>query len=242
MPREQSPERKKAKEIYDEHNGQISNREIAGILNVSEKSISGWKCKDNWTGNKRSTPNKSKRSTTKKRGGQPGNSNATGPPGNRHAEKHGFFTKWLPAETLAIINEMSDNELDLLWDNIQLQYAAIIRAQNLMYVKDQEDKTIEKVGESSGKVDSETWTVQQAWDKHATFMSAQSRATATFLRLVKEYEEMTNKNWGIISEEQRARIDQLKAQTKKLEDPEKDDKQLSKVDLLLKEIQEDAKR
>ncbi|WP_126981280.1 hypothetical protein [Acetobacterium bakii] len=51
-----------------------------------------------------------------------------------------------------------------VWDNIQLQYAAIIRAQNLMYVRDQEDKTIEKVGSSTGKVSSQTWEVQQAWD------------------------------------------------------------------------------
>ena len=216
MPREQSDNRRKAREIYDEHNGQISNREIAGILGCSEKSISGWKCKDNWKGNKRSTPNEKERSTPKKRkrGGQPGNHNATGPPGNRHAEKHGFFTKWLPEETRQILDEIrSDDPLDLLWDNIQFQYAAIIRAQKLMYVKDQDDKTKDVTfdGEKG-----EGYEIQQAWDKHKTFMDAQSRATATFLRLVKEYEEMANKDWESLSEEQRARIDQLKAQTKKL--------------------------
>ena len=42
----------------------------------------------------------------RKQGGQPGNKNATGPPGNKNAEKHGFFSKYLPEETLSIIQEM----------------------------------------------------------------------------------------------------------------------------------------
>lgn len=66
MPRVRSPEREKAKEIYDQHNGNITNREIANILKISEKSVSGWKVKDKWNGEFngvlqkkiRSTPNK----------------------------------------------------------------------------------------------------------------------------------------------------------------------------------------
>ncbi|WP_323396597.1 hypothetical protein [Acetobacterium wieringae] len=42
--------------------------------------------------------------------------------------------------------------IDLLLDNIQLQYAAIIRAQNMMYVREQEDKIIEQIGKSTRKV------------------------------------------------------------------------------------------
>ena len=34
--------------------------------------------------------------------------------------------------------------LDLIWDAIQIQYAAIIRSQQIMYVTDKNDKTIEK--------------------------------------------------------------------------------------------------
>lgn len=222
MPRVQSAERKKAREIYEKHNGQITNREIANILGISEKSVSGWKCKDNWTGNKRSTPNENKRSTPKrKRGGQPGNHNATGPPGNRHAEKHGFFTKWLPEETLAIIGEMPEDPIDVLWSQIKLQYAAVIRAQKLMYVKDQNDKTKEKIEYKDGNVIGEKWEVQQAWDKHETFMKAQSRSAATLLRMIKEYDEMINKNWDDVTEEQKARIAQLKVQTEKIKSESK---------------------
>ncbi|MEG2908130.1 MAG: phage terminase small subunit [Erysipelotrichaceae bacterium] len=193
--------------------------EIASQLSLPEGTVRRWKSTHKWD-NERSDKNSER--SHRKRGGQPGNSNATGPPGNKHAEKHGFFSKWLPAETLEIINTMSEDPLELLWDQVTFQYAAIVRAQNLMYVKDQEDKTVEKVGESFGKVDSETWTVQQAWDKHSTFMSAQARSVKAFLSTVKEYEELLNKRWDLATDEQKARIAQIKAQTSKLEDPDKE--------------------
>lgn len=46
MARERSPNRDKAFEIYRESNGTITNREIGNILDISEKTISGWKAKD----------------------------------------------------------------------------------------------------------------------------------------------------------------------------------------------------
>src|SRR5690554_6144621 len=55
---------------------------------------------------------------------------------NKNAEKHGFFSKYLPEETLNIIQEIKDKDpIDILWDNIQIQYAAIIRSQMIMHVK-----------------------------------------------------------------------------------------------------------
>lgn len=48
MPRARDPNRDRAFEIYKKHNGEIQNREISKKLNVSEKTISGWKCKDKW--------------------------------------------------------------------------------------------------------------------------------------------------------------------------------------------------
>lgn len=48
MPRARDPNRDKAFEIYKKHEGRIQNREISKLLNVSEKTISGWKCKDKW--------------------------------------------------------------------------------------------------------------------------------------------------------------------------------------------------
>ena len=196
--------------------------DIAKQLDLPEGTVRRWKSTHKWD-NERSDKSDANVRKKRKRGGQPGNHNATGPPGNRHAEKHGFFTKWLPEETKAILDEIhEDDPLDLLWDNIQLQYAAIIRGQRLMYVKDQKDKTVEKIEEKDGNVCGEKWEVQQAWDKHATFMSAQSRAIGTLLRLVKEYDELLHKNWDTASEIQKAQLAQIRAQTDKLKSDSED--------------------
>ena len=48
MPRVRSPNRDKAFEIYKEHDGNITNREIADMLDENEKTISNWKCRDKW--------------------------------------------------------------------------------------------------------------------------------------------------------------------------------------------------
>lgn len=213
MPRARDPNRDKAFEIYKENNGNIDLVEIASQLNIPPGSVRGWKSKDKWeqklNGTLQSNTERSKRS----RGGQPGNKNATGPPENKNAEKHGFFAKWLPEETREIMGAIqSADPLDLLWDNIQLQYTAIIRAQKLMYVRDQEDKTTTKIGEGYSETgSSEKWEVQQAWDKHATFLNAQSRAMKTLEGMIKQYDELLNKNWELATEEQKARIALIKA-------------------------------
>ena len=129
-----------AKEMYREGMKLI---EIAKAFGLPEGTIRSWKNRQKWDCNvAKGESNVAKR----KRGGQPGNHNATGPPGNHHAEKHGLFRKYLPPETFSIIQEMPKDPLDVLWDQIQIAYAAIIRAQQIMYVKDQEDKTKEKIG------------------------------------------------------------------------------------------------
>lgn len=74
MARERSPNRDKAFELYKESNGEIQNREIANILGISEKTVSGWKVKDKWISklngvlqiNERSTPKEKKNKRTKK--------------------------------------------------------------------------------------------------------------------------------------------------------------------------------
>lgn len=214
---------------YEDYKSGMKYKEIADKYNVTLNTVKSWKTR-HW--NKEGVHTKKDKSvhTKRKRGGQPGNKNATGPPGNRHAEKHGFFSKWLPEETKEIIGEMSSmNELDILWSNIQLQFAAIIRAQNLMHVKDQSDKTVEKVEEKDGNVVGERWEIQQAWDKQATFLSAQSRAMKTLESMIKQYDEMVHKNWDIASEEQKERLELLKVQRKKLEmdaGTEEDDEQV----------------
>lgn len=192
---------------YDDYKRGLKRKEIAEKYNVSINTVKSWKTRHwNKMDKKEGAPPK------KKRGAPLGNKNATGPPGNKHAEKHGFFSKWLPEETQQIIGEMPTNEIDTLWMNIQLQFAAIIRAQKLMYVHDQQDKTIEKIEEKDGNVVGERWEVQQAWDKQATFLSAQSRAMKTLESMIKQYNDMLHKNWDIVTEEQKERVNLIRAQ------------------------------
>lgn len=193
--------------------------EIASQLNIPEGTVRRWKCTHKWD-NERSDK-KSERSHRKK-GGQPGNQNAqghggTGPPENRNAEKYGFFSKYLPDETREIFSAIEQADpLDLLWHQIQIAYAAIIRAQRIAYVHDQQDKTVERIENKAGNVIGEKWEVQQAWDKQNEFMKAQARAQSELRSLIKQYDEMLHKDWGMASEEQRARIAQIKAQTERL--------------------------
>ena len=192
--------------------------EIASQLNLPEGTVRRWKCTHKWD-NERSDK-KSERSH--KKGPPKGSKNALGnkggaaPEQNKNAEKFGFFSKYLPEETVSIIQEMPKDPLDILWDQVQIAYAAIIRAQSIMYVKDKDDKTIERIGVKKGKISGEEWEVQQAWDKQGNFLQAQARAQKTLESLIKQYDELLHKNWDLASEEQKARINQLRAQTDKL--------------------------
>lgn len=224
MPRARSPNREKALEIFKQHNGNIENRQIAKILDEDEKVIAVWKSRDKWL-NVVQQSNES--CTTKKKGAPKGNKNAVdagAPKENKNAEKHGFFSKWLPEETAEIMKSIEKlDPLDILWDNIQLQYTAIIRAQKLMYVKDQGDVTTTQIGQGySDTGSSEKWEVQQAWDKHATFLNAQSRAMKTLEGMLKQYDELLHKNWDKASEEQKYRIEKLKVDIAKAKEDEPD--------------------
>lgn len=213
MPRERSDKRARAKEIYDGRSGQITNREIAGILGCSEKTVSGWKCKDRWSGNNGSTPNNNDRSTPKKRGGQPGNQNAKGKNyGNQNAMKHGLYSKYIPEELIEIIKEMPKNPLDVVWQGIEIQYARVIHAQDIMHVLDKEDKTTEL----TFKGDSLGYEIQQAWDKEANAIKAQSRAMGTLMSMIKDYDVLLHRNWDTATEIQKARLAQIQAQTDKI--------------------------
>ena len=190
--------------------------EIASQLELPEGTVRRWKSTHNWD-NERSEK-KSERSE-KRKGGQPGNRNAeghggTGPPRNHNAEKHGLFRKWLPEETFSIIEQIPKDPLDVLWDQIQIAYAAIIRAQHIMYVRDREDSTTTKIGQKDGDtVTEERWQVQQAWDKQGNFLKSQARAQGELRSLIKQYDEMLHRNWELATEEQKARIAVMKAKS-----------------------------
>ena len=235
MARAPDPRIEQAKAMYLEGEKLV---EIASQLNLPEGTVRRWKCTHKWD-NERSDK-KNERSRKRKRGAQPKNQNAVGnnggaPEQNKNAEKFGFFSKYLPEETVSIIQEMPTDPLDVLWDQIQIAYAAIIRTQQIMYVRDRDDKTIEKIEEKDGNVIGERWEVQQAWDKQGKFLQAQARAQSELRSLIKQYDELLHKRWDLASDEQKARIAQIKAQTDKLKGTDNEE-ELSRLDQVLSEI------
>lgn len=232
MARAPDPRIAQAKTMYLEGQKLV---EIASQLNLPEGTVRRWKCTHKWD-NERSDK-KSERSQKRKRGAQPKNQNAIGnnggaPEQNKNAEKFGFFSKYLPEETVSIIQEMPSDPLDVLWDQIQIAYAAIIRAQQIMYVRDRDDMTKEKT--MSGET-ADAWEVQQAWDKQGKFLQAQARAQSELRSLIKQYDELLHKRWDLATEEQKARIAQIKAQTDKLKGTD-NDAELNRLDEVLNEI------
>lgn len=220
MARQRSPNRDKAFEIYKEHAGNIENRQIAKILDISEKTVSGWKCKDHWQDKLNGVLQKNNMEYSKrKKGGQPKNKNSKGhvssvPKGNKNAETHGFFSKIFPPETIEIVEDiMVKDPLDMLWENIIIQYTAIARSQRIMDVKNKEDmtKVLKRERESTGET-SDSWEkeyeLQFAWDKQANFLQAQSRAMKTLESMIKQYDELLKSN--LATEEQKLRIEKLK--------------------------------
>ncbi|MDP4096878.1 phage terminase small subunit [Paenibacillus sp. P96] len=194
----------------------LKYKEIAEKYEVSLNTVKSWKQRHGWNRD-RGAPS-SKGMHTKRPGAPPGNQNAKGnrggsaPKGNSNAVTHGLFAKYLPDETREILQQLETRSpLDMLWDSIVIQHAAIIRAQQLMYVRDQQDTTTTLIEEKNGDSSySQAWEVQQAWDKHAAFLQAQSRAMATLQSLIKRYEEMCRQ--GLADNEQQLRIQKLKGE------------------------------
>lgn len=212
MARMRDPNRDKAHEIWIQHNGQITNREIAKILDVDEKKIAVWKQRDGWNVVQQKTNNVVQQK--KKQGGQPGNRGNPNPKTkfakrNKAAEKHGFLSKYLPKESMDIIEGIKNKSpADMIWDHIMIQYAAIIRAQKIMFVEDKDEliKELKRRKESyspnGGSSEEEEWEFQFAWDRHATFMNAQSRAITELRTALRQFDEMAH-----IDDERRLKLE-----------------------------------
>lgn len=199
MPKQRSPDSYKAEELYKSGMKLV---EIASQLNVSEGTVRSWKNRYRFDGKSNATLRKNDCNVAKKKhGGQPGNKNAVGhgaPKGNQNARKHGFFSRYLPEDTLEIFNSLDDvDPLDLLWDQIRLAYTAILRAQPIMYVRDRDDLTTTRIQEKDGdSVTEERWEVQQAWDKQASFLSAQAKAQSELRNMIRQYKDLAERVGG----------------------------------------------
>ncbi|MCD3206784.1 hypothetical protein G8T60_12060 [Clostridium botulinum C] len=211
MARARNPNRDKAFNIFKQNLGEITSKEIAKILNEKLSNINLWRSTDHWQEKLRS-----------KVGAPFNNKNAVGNKGgrgvkeNQNSRKHGFYSKYLPKEVFDAFENIEDmSPLEILWTNIKIKYAAILRAQKIMFVKDHDDMTKElkktKVSDSD-KISSQEYEydIQYAWDKQANFLQAQSKAMSTLTNMIKRYEEMLHANWENATEEQKLRIERLK--------------------------------
>ncbi|CYV71744.1 terminase [Streptococcus suis] len=212
MGRARDPNRDKAFEIYSENNGNIELVEIAERLGVSAGTVRGWKSKDKWEPKIKGTFQKKNTERSKKpRGAPKGSKNALGhgaPKGNTNALKHGLFAKYLPQEVYEIAQELSDKQpIDILWENITLTYANLLHAQRILFVQDVEDS--DTFVTSTGKAGT-GYEHHTAWDKQGKALAAIARAQSELKSMIKTYDELTRS--PLVTEEQRLRIDNLKAQ------------------------------
>lgn len=221
MPRSRSPHREKAFELWSDSGGKMRLIDIAAQLSLSHSQIRKWKSQDRWTERLKGNVTESNSNVTKHAGAPRGNRNAIGniggiggPKGNDKAVSHGFFRRVFPddEETLQLIHEISTKTpLDMLWENIVIQYTAIARAQRLMFVEDVEDHTqVLRRRKDSDTSEEREWEFQFSWDKQANFLQAQSRAIKTLEGLIARYEELLPS--GLEVEKRRLQLEKLKAE------------------------------
>lgn len=209
MPRRRTPKRDEAKNIWRASGKTKALKDIADELGVAASTVRKWKSTDRWDDElKGNAPiEKERYDSLRKNQNAVGNHGGAAPPHNHNAVTHGLFAKWLPDETsdiLQIVEQQSP--ADIIWQNITLQYTAIIRAQQIMFVQDQSDMSNEV--SSIGNV--ESYDVQYAWDKQAAFMAAQSRAMGTLGNLIKQFVAIADEN-----DIRRKRITLMEAQVDK---------------------------
>ncbi|MED4453077.1 phage terminase small subunit [Metabacillus fastidiosus] len=210
----------------------ITLKALAEKHDIKDTTIRSRKNREKWQRNGNATQRKNvamdEVSDAKRKKGAPlGNSNAKGNKGNKNASPpkrnlnavtHGFFSKFLPPETLEIMKEMQERSpADLIFDQIQIQYAAIIRAQQIMFVTDKEEmiKELKKRKVDSGEnyeTFEEEYEFQFAWDRHATFLNAQSRAMSELRGLIKQFNELAHD-----ADERRLKLEQMRLSIKKTE-------------------------
>ncbi|WP_342007613.1 phage terminase small subunit [Bacillus sp. YBsi01] len=220
-------------QAYKDYVKGMKYKDLAEKYGVSVNTIKSWKQRHGWE-RKKGAP--IEKSVHTKIGGQPGNKNALGnsggaaPARNQNAVSHGFFSKYLPEETLSIMEEIQERSpADMIWDQIQIQYAAILRAQKIMFVSDKEEMIKELKKKRSllsevSEIEEEEYEFQFAWDRHATFLNAQSRAMGELRSLIKQFDQLAHEQdeRRLKLEQMRLNIEKTKAEVERLTNKDDD--------------------
>jgi uncharacterized protein YjcR len=201
----------------------ITLKDLAEKHGVKLGTLKSRKSREKWS------RDATKKDATKTKGLQPkvgapkGNKNAVGNRGNPNpknqfterntmALKHGLFSRYIPKETLEIMGMLDEKDpADLLWDQIMIQYAAIIRAQEIMFVTDKNEMIKELKKEKHSESGSEIeYEFQFAWDRQATFLNAQSRAIAELRSSIKQFLELAHEQ-----DERRLKLEKMQLNIEK---------------------------
>ena len=200
-------------QAFRDYSRGLKYKELAEKYGVSVNTIKSWKQRYGWSREKGA--HKGKKGAPYFNINAVGN-NGGGPSGNQKARTHGLYAKYVPEETLEIMDgERKKSTIDSLWESICLQKTAIVRAQRIMFVRDAADITKVQKRLKSGRNGKEVeFELQMPWDKQAAFLNAQSRAMGTLNNMIKQYEELLHH--GADNEEQQLRIEKLKAEVAEL--------------------------
>lgn len=135
---------------------------------------------------------------------------------NTAALKHGMYAKHIPDEVLSIMQSLDEMlPTDMLWQQILMQHASIIRAQQIMFVESKNDTTreVKKVRDATDKSGGEIeYELQFAWDKHAEFMKAQTRAIGELRALISKFVAIADEK-----DERRLKLEIMGLQSTKLQ-------------------------
>lgn len=121
------------------------------------------------------------------------------------------------------------NPIDMIWHNITTKFRAIVWAQRIMFVQDQDDMTkeikkTETMSSEDMQIEKQEWEIQFAWDKYATYLKAQSAAMSELRSAIKQFEAIATEDderrlkW----EGMQTQIEKTRLQIEALKNGEKD--------------------
>ena len=193
---------------YDDYLTGMKYKDIANKHGVSLDTVKNWK-RRKWpkVTPKHDPKTKSKGSESVKR-----TENRGGPERHQKTTTHGLYSKWLPDEIKEIIGVTPTDPLDLLWTNIELQNAKIIRSFKLQAVKDRNDVTKRVISSTDG---AEVYSYKEAFEKDNAFLQGLSRAMGTLSNMIGQYEKMLAERGEMATALQQARLEEIQINVKR---------------------------
>lgn len=183
--------------MYLNSGGNLSKKEIAQHLGVTVRTVFNWSNKDSWDLMLKLLTEKNISKS--------------------YETTESSVIELLPKQTAQIMSVIEQSSaVEILWQNILLQYAAIIRAQQLMYVESENILSIEKRRLEENESSASEWENITPWDRYKTFLDTQSKAMNVLTNMLNKFEDYKRK--GLVNEELSAKIDIIRHKARELTD------------------------